>query len=239
MLGLYLQTPANMRAATREGLEYHASVTYYSRIRFIVNLLPLLQRAPSLRRVVTVLAGTKEGQINFQDLSGQATPLMQLRGHFASMMTLALESIALEAPDVSFVHSFPGSVKTDLGKDVKTAPIVILRLVFKVIGPLVNLHYAEAGEWQLFLSTSRCFAPKLEPEEAAAAGVSLHPKSRISIGSNGMEGGGVYSVNYDGEAAPEKIRDTVMKLRAEDVVRKLWLHTEETFTRVTGTTFVV
>ncbi|KAK0715948.1 hypothetical protein B0H67DRAFT_582066 [Lasiosphaeris hirsuta] len=226
---------------TLEGLPYHTSVIYYARIRVISNLLPLLQRASSLRRVVSVFAGTKEGVIDAADFEGRHLALTATRPHMAGMMTLALESLALEAPDVSFVHSFPGSVKTNLGKDVRTAPIMMYRAVWKVIGPLVNIPFAEAGERQLFLATSARFPARPvggEVDVAATAGVRVGEEVRVAPGSNGEVGGGVYSVNFDGEGAPVKVRDALQKLRDNDIVRKLWLHTEDVFTRVTGAAFV-
>ncbi|KAH9907517.1 hypothetical protein F4778DRAFT_777943 [Xylariomycetidae sp. FL2044] len=42
------------------GLHYPLSLTYYYRLRFVLNLLPRLKQAASLRRVVTVSAGTEE-----------------------------------------------------------------------------------------------------------------------------------------------------------------------------------
>ncbi len=104
-------------------------MTFYARIRLISNLLPLLQKAQDLRRVVTVFAGTKEGKINTADFQGRHVPLLSQRGHFTSMMTLALEAIAEKAPDVSFIHDFPGAVMTNLGKDVKTLPFLVLGAV--------------------------------------------------------------------------------------------------------------
>ncbi|KAJ4286909.1 hypothetical protein N0V88_007854 [Collariella sp. IMI 366227] len=85
---------------TFESIYYPTALNYYSRIRLIANLLPLLQKATSLRRVVTVFGGTKEGPITTDDLPGRGLAALPLRGHTASMMTLALESLALEAPDV-------------------------------------------------------------------------------------------------------------------------------------------
>ncbi|KAL1841096.1 hypothetical protein VTJ49DRAFT_7427 [Mycothermus thermophilus] len=95
---------------TAESLYYPTAMAYYSRVRFIVNLLPLLQRAPALRRVVSVYGGGCEGQLCLGDLQGRSlptvlssttsTPLgLDLRSHTSSMMTLAFESLALEAPD--------------------------------------------------------------------------------------------------------------------------------------------
>ena len=223
---------------TQEGLYYPTAVVYYSRIRFIANLLPLLQRAPALRRVVSVFAGTKEGPIRVDDFPQRHVPMRQQRGHLSSMTTLALESLALEAPDVSFVHDFPGSVKTDLGKDVRTAPIMLFRAYYRVIGPIVNLPYDEAGERQLFFATSARFPPRLCADGDATAGVPLPEGVGVAQGSDGLEGSGVYTISCDGEPLPQKARNVLQKLRRDDVTRKLWLHTEAEFTKATGTRFV-
>ncbi|KAK0746897.1 hypothetical protein B0T18DRAFT_438714 [Schizothecium vesticola] len=218
---------------TAEGLYYQPAVTYYSRIRFTVNLLPLLQRAPALRRVVTVFTATKEGPVWADDFPGRYVPLLHQRAHYSSMMTLALESLGLEAPDVSFIHSFPGSVKT--------SHVVVLRLMFKIMGPLVQMSPAEAGERQVFLATSGRFPPRLGADvrgETTTAGVPVDKAVGLALGTGGEEGTGVYSVSCDGEPASAKVREALARLRGEDVLKKLWLHTEDVFTAVTGTTFV-
>jgi hypothetical protein len=53
-----------------------------------------------------------------------------------------------------------------------------------------------------------------------------------------VEGGGVYSVSFDGEPQSVKVEEAVQRLRDEDLVRRLWLHTIGEFVRVTGTEFV-
>ena len=217
---------------TAEGLYYQPAVTYYSRIRFTVNLLPLLQRAPALRRVVTVFTATKEGPVWAEDFPGRYVPLLHQRAHYSSMMTLALESLGLEAPDVSFIHSFPGSVKS--------SPVVMLRFMLKIIGPLAYMSPMEAGERQVFLATSARFPARLGADgtgETMTAGVPVDKTVGVALGTGGEEGTGVYSVSCDGEPASVKVREALCRLRGEDVVRKLWLHTEEVFTAVTGTTF--
>ncbi|KAK3389412.1 hypothetical protein B0H63DRAFT_492371 [Podospora didyma] len=239
LINLLFMTSGTMTVGkdTDEGLYYPTAVTYYARIRFVVNLLPLLQRATHLRRVVTVFCGTKEGVIDTTDFQGRHVPMMQARGHMASMMTLALESLALEAPDVSYMHVFPGSVKTDLGKDAKSATVAILRAVFTVIGPLVNIPFDEAGERQLFLATSARFPARFRQNAVPTAGVPLSHDITVASGIDACEASGVYSVNYDGETAPSKVEELLQDMRDKDVVRKLWLHTEDEFTRVTGTAF--
>ena len=98
---------------TAEGLHLPAAVTHYGRLRFILNLLSLIRAAPagSLKRVVSVFTGTKEGGVMTEDLQGRKIPmgkLLQARGHGSSMATLALCRVAEGAPEVGFVHGFPG-----------------------------------------------------------------------------------------------------------------------------------
>ncbi len=252
-------------------------MTYYARVRLIVNLLPLLQKAPALRRVVTVFGGTKEGALCTSDLSGRSlgggtttathankpssssaagsssssyapatTPSvqLQLRAHTSSMTTLALESLAFEAPDVSFVHSFPGLVRTNLARDVRVgaSAMGLMKAVFKVVGPIVTVPVAEAGERQLFLATTGRFPARSNMYGAASGvdvvGVALGHGVKVARGSDARVGSGVYSVGFDGEAQAEKVEEAVQRLRDEDLVRRLWLHTVEEFVRVTGSEFV-
>ncbi|GFF89323.1 hypothetical protein IFM60648_08686 [Aspergillus lentulus] len=104
--------------STVENLHYFAALTYYSRIRFAMNLLPLIRTTPALRRVVTVFK-----------LSATAG-----RGHFASMLTLSFEVLAQKAPEVSFIHDYPGFVKTDLARGTNGVGMAIVKGLFKVIG---------------------------------------------------------------------------------------------------------
>ncbi|KAL0466309.1 hypothetical protein QR685DRAFT_557266 [Neurospora intermedia] len=291
---------------TKESLHYPAAVSFYARIRFIVNLLPELQKATSLRRVVSVLNGTKEGHIDTGDFQFRRLAMIQARGHSASMMTLAFESLALEAPDVSFVHTFPGLVRTKLGQDTNRAAITVLRGVFKVIGPLCTIPVAEAGERQLFMATSAKFPARegRDIEETSGVGLGLelvggtngnssnsngsgsnrpsieirntqsgsvvsaaggstatdnkkgHRRKdshsshsttsssmsmnlRVARGTDGKEGSGVYSVSNDGEGLSAKTEEALRVMREEqDMVRKVWLHVEDEFVRITGCAFV-
>ncbi|KAF7589416.1 hypothetical protein BBP40_004320 [Aspergillus hancockii] len=78
----------------REILLYFAALSYYSRVRFAVNLLLRIQSAPALRRAVTVFAGGKECIIFTDDFSGLDISLPARRGHFASMLTLSFDVLA-------------------------------------------------------------------------------------------------------------------------------------------------
>ncbi len=203
---------------------------------------------------MTVFGGTKEGPLCTSDLSGRAlaptktnkkktttTPQLQLRAHTASLTTLALESLAFEAPDVSFVHSFPGLVRTNLARDVRAASALgLVRAVFKVVGPSGAVPVAEAGERQLFVATTGRFPARMNVYGSGVrvVGVALPAGVRVARGSDARVGSGVYSVGVDGEAQGEMVEEAVQGLRDGDWVRGVWLHTVGEFVRVTGSEFV-
>ncbi|KAA6411177.1 MAG: Short-chain dehydrogenase reductase SDR [Lasallia pustulata] len=217
---------------TSEGLHYIAALVTYSRTRFIVNLLPLLQQATALRRVVSVFAAGKEGPVDTSDFQGWKVPILSQRGQASSLVTLSLEALAKKAPDVSFIHDFPGPVKTNLVRGGEGAAIYVLNVVFKVIGPLVNTPIQESGERHLFLATSARYPAGMSGD--ATSGVPMTGGVELARGTNGKSGSGVYSVDQDGESAGPKMEELLTKLRKEGVVEKMWKDTEEHFKRITG-----
>jgi hypothetical protein len=217
-------------AETPEGLHFATSLVHYSRTRFIVNLLPLLQNATALRRVVSVFAGTKEGPVDTTDFQGWKVPILSARGHAASLVTMSHEALAKRAPDVSFVHDFPGPVKSGIGRGATGAVMFIMKAVFTVLGPLFYIPNEESGERHLFFATSAMYPAGTGGEKAPGVpgGVA------VARGTNGEIGGGVYSINQNGESAGPKVEELLAKMRKEGVVEKLWKHTEGEYKRITG-----
>jgi hypothetical protein len=215
---------------TAEGVHTAAALAYYSRIRFTLNLLSLIEQATALRRVVTVLAATKEGPIDTSDYQGLNVPLMSARGHISSMVTLTLEAIAKQAPSISFIHDFPGSVRGNLVKEMKGVLPLVIRSVFWVLGPIVYIPTEESGERHIFLATSARYQPTKIAD--AASGVSLVPGVEIARGTNGVVGSGVYSVDSQGESAGTKVEELLANFRKEGMVEQLWQHMEDEFKRI-------
>lgn len=211
-------------------------MTYYGRVRLMVNLLALLRQATSLRRIVTVCAGTKEGQVHTGDFQARHLPVLGLRGHVSALTTLSLEALAEKAPDVSFVRDFPGMVKTNLGKDSKALMIAVIRVVTSMLAPFVALSFDEAGERQVFFSTSARY-PAARVKDGGG-GMPLPEGVAVARGSDGKTGSGVYSINIDGESAPAKVEQLLAKMREGGMVQKIWSHTEAEFVRITGTASV-
>ena len=127
----------------------------YSRNRFIVNLLPLLQQAKSLRRVVTAGAAGKEGPVSVDDFPCRKVSALSARGHSSSLVTLSLEALAKKAPGVTFIHNFPGPVKTNFLRGGQGATIAVISGLFNVVSLFINFYsIEECGERHLFLATS-------------------------------------------------------------------------------------
>ncbi|KAK3991083.1 3-keto-steroid reductase [Cladorrhinum sp. PSN332] len=246
---------------TSESLHYPTAVTYYSRIRFISNLLPLLQRATSLRRVVTVFNNRSSDPktsastlIQPHNIPSGPKPLLNQQS--SAIMTLALESLALEAPDVTFIHSFPSpfipatsattpTTKPRKRSPMKSSPLDLVRAVFlkpvsssqpkRQCQPPVNpIPIIEAGERQLFVATSARYPAKRGGNVRLTAGVGIESEDAgewisVARGTDGEQGSGVYLAGPHG---------LLKELREKDMVRRLWLHTVAEFTRVTGSVFV-
>ena len=144
-----------MSPETSEGLPFGTALVTYSRNRFIVNLLPLLQQATSLSRVITAFAAGKEGPVSVDDFPGLKVSVLSARGHAASLVTLSLEALAKKAPDVTFIHDFPGPVKSKFLRGGQGAAVAVMNGVYKLMSPLMKIYsIEECGERHLFLATS-------------------------------------------------------------------------------------
>ncbi|KAJ4206757.1 hypothetical protein NW767_003045 [Fusarium falciforme] len=211
---------------TADGFPLITGLTLYSRTRLTVNLLPLLKKATSLRRVVTVMAGTKEGKLFLDDIPGRNLPnkIRSARGHLCTALTLSLEALSRRAPEVSFIHNFPGSVDTDLIRRDDGLMMQFVKQFFRlgttVMGKWVPKE--ECGERHAWLCLSSRFPAKSEKGAEAA------------VGTDGTKGSGVYSVDWDGESASTEVVKLLGEYRDEGTVDKVWKHFEDEFVRVTG-----
>lgn len=143
------------RTETSEGLPVGTALITYSRNRFTINLLPLLQQATSLRRVVSAFAAGKEGPVNANDFAARKVSTFLSRGHPSSLVTLSLEALARKAPDVTFIHDFPGPVKTNFLRSGQGVAISVMNVIFKFVSPFFTWYSVQdCGERHLFFATS-------------------------------------------------------------------------------------
>ncbi|KAL1606140.1 hypothetical protein SLS60_003541 [Paraconiothyrium brasiliense] len=100
---------------TEEGLESCFAVSYYSRLRLISNLLPLLHKS-SQPRVLSVLNGTKEKKIDEEDIGLERKwGIAAVVNHTTICTSLAFDHLASNDSQkhITFLHVTPGFVSTD------------------------------------------------------------------------------------------------------------------------------
>ncbi|KAL6898646.1 hypothetical protein GGI43DRAFT_428337 [Trichoderma evansii] len=205
------------RTVTSEGLHLLAALNYYSRIRIIQNLIPLVAQAPFFRRIVSIGGGGHEGSLDTSDFQALKVPMENLREHLSTLVTLGLQGVARSSPEVSIVHCYPGTVKTPLLKNMPEEMLKTLTFV-----PL-----EETGERHLYLATSS----KYSPLKNASIAIPLGDGVEVSLGSGG-QAGGVYSIRQDGENATPEIMQKLADLRTSGVMEEVWSHTQEEFARI-------
>jgi NAD(P)-dependent dehydrogenase (short-subunit alcohol dehydrogenase family) len=207
------------RQETAEGLEPSMTTRYYSRIRAVHGLLPLLNAAAS-PRVVSILAGGLEGRMNEEDLDlhmhGNYS-IIAAAVHSATMLTLAYEHLAGENPAISFVHAYPGAVATPLLSRGSTG--LVRMLMTGLVHPLVKFlatSVDEAGARALFYLTSDRYSIKNGTVPLAD-----------EIAKSPMSAGGIFLSNETSENVDnEKV---LADFRARGVDKQVWRHTIEIF----------
>jgi hypothetical protein len=211
------------------------AVSQHSRIRLAYDLLPQLRQASGLRRVVSVLAATKEGKLRADDLHRRKVPLLDARGHGSTAMTLSLEALARQAPEVSFVHNFPGSVRTSL---IRADSGLLLRTVGYLWdrSPFNRqISHDECAARHEFLCVSARYPPRRGKDgDAEGAAVPVDGGMDVAVGTDGQKGSGVYSVDELGESASGQVVTRLAKYRDEGVLDKIWEHYRGEFVRITG-----
>ena len=198
------------RKDTYEGLEPSMSTRYYSRLRAVQQLLPLLNNAAATSpRVVSVLAGGIEGPLNETDLDLRDPTnwsFWNASVHSATMGTLALERIARENPRLSIVHWLPGPVSTPgLAKAQNFG-----------ISPPNPMSQEESGERAVFLATSDRYS--------VHGGLVPVPEGLRVVDKSG---GGIFLVNPQGEGAYNE--PLLADMRNRGVDEAVWTFTQKVF----------
>jgi hypothetical protein len=215
-------TPIDSRwTETPEGLDHKMAVNYYSRIRFILNLMPELSAAArnkELSRVLTVLAAGSEADIDMDnmDLKKNYT-LHACLSHCVMMTDFMMEELAKRYPQTSFSHSYPGTVKSGITNQL-TGPIRLgVKVLYSVMTPWI-LNFRESGERHLFQITSSMYKAA-----DGAAGIPLDGGLDIAVGMDGNKGTGAYLLDWDGRPAGDMA--FIKKYRDMNAGPKIWEHT--------------
>ena len=213
------------RDETAEGIDCKMSVNYYARMRFILNLMPLLKTASvsgELSRVITILAAGSEGDVQLDDLDLQHHfSLHSCLAHCVLMSDFAVEQLSQRYPGTSFSHSYPGTLKTGIASQLSGPMRLAIKVMYSVMTPWI-IDLQESGERHLFQMTSRCY-----PAASGGAGVPAPPNVPPVAGMDGVPGSGGYLLDWDGTPTGDKnVLDSYRKI---DMGNKVWEHTMHIF----------
>ncbi|KAH0612187.1 uncharacterized protein H6S33_010239 [Morchella sextelata] len=165
-LNLLFMSPGYMsmagREETPEGLDRKMTVSYYCRLKFATNLLPLLKTASEASesaRVISVLGTSREGPLIMDDL-GLAKPgnftLLNCELHTVTMTSLAFEHLSNQNPGIGFIHAFPGFVMTGIGRELPT-PLRVLTTVATPLMKCFSVPIDDCGQGFTWLGTDEKF----------------------------------------------------------------------------------
>lgn len=154
------------------------------------------------------------------DFQGWHMKLMANRDHAASITTLSLESHHRDYRKVSFVHNFPGVIKSGITRGTSGVVLTALKAVVRIFGSLFYMPAEEAGDRHVFLSTSARYSVG-EKDEAAGVPLSVAPDLSFARGTDGKMASGVYSINASGESAGEKVEEALASLRSRGMTGKV------------------
>ena len=158
------------RIDTKEGLDVCFALSYYSRMRLVTSLLPLLRQS-SRPRILSVLNGGREKSMRDDDIGLENADNFAWRAainHTTTMTSLALEYLAENDKRITFMHAFPGLVATENFSRL-TAPesfgmfgrllVVFIGRFVSMLQYLFGISAADCGARQAFLLTSDKYGP--------------------------------------------------------------------------------
>ncbi|KAK5994450.1 putative oxidoreductase [Cladobotryum mycophilum] len=217
------------RNVSSEGLDRKMAVHYYSRMRFIKNLQPLLNRAASsspvqLSRVMSVLGAGHGGKIVEDDLDLQKNfSLSNCAAHCGTMTDLSLEKFASIEPGTAFVHTSPGVVKTNIDSQLPFWARGLLKVVSPLLSPW-TVSLEETGERHLYMATSNRYPPARFAEQTGDhVGAPLAKDQEVAEGSTGERGSGAYLLNWDGQVQKQDA-EILKEYRKTGIAAKVWEH---------------
>ncbi|KAK0100088.1 hypothetical protein ONS95_013100 [Cadophora gregata] len=218
------------RLESEEGIDIPHALRYYSRLRFIYNLLPLLKASP-LPRVISILAGGQEAAIDVHDLEVKNNfTFIKAAENGTTQTTLAFEELAKSNPTITFIHKYPGFVNSGVldrllasASGLYTIPATVGRWLILPVVNLFSMTVDEAGERVLFLATSSRYPAS---KTASSAGVPLQPGMKVAEASVENDGisNGVYRLGPNDESAKES--PVLPGYRSDGVDTLVWESTQ-------------
>ncbi|KAL3496703.1 hypothetical protein BJX62DRAFT_193826 [Aspergillus germanicus] len=228
-LNFLFMTPGGIslggRNETPEGLDHLFALRYYTRMRFIQNLLPLIESTPGSEptRVISIYGGGFEFPINTSDLDLKHTfSLLNAYKHSITMTTLSMEHLSKVHRKVSFINAYPGLVGTNIYNNSFSAPVAAFYnyAVWPLMWPF-SVGVQESGERHLFHLSSGNYPAKDQDAGSIADGEG----EGVAKGVDGRVGSGAYLLNWKGDVrSSAKILE---QYRQDGTAELVWKHTEE------------
>ncbi|KAF8066499.1 NAD(P)-binding protein [Lyophyllum atratum] len=141
------------RDETEEGIDKKFAVHYYARYKFITDLLPALKKAKEAgedSKVLSVLAAGKGAEIDLEDLGLKKTfSAPKVAFQAPTYNDLMQQEFAARNPGISFIHAYPGAVRTSLmassdSKWISASSPIVLGLLYPFTTSL-----QETGDYML------------------------------------------------------------------------------------------
>lgn len=206
------------------------SLFYYSRMRCIIQLLPLLLQSPLPARVVSVWNPHLERNFDTEDMSCRKPGNLGLRrasSQLSNMTTFFMEQLANRHPGkLALIHLYPGYVITNFGQTAFPAWFNLLYryLVMPIVRLTIAVSAEETGDRIPFLASNRFPARGTTQEQ--------HDKTDdsgvgVAVAADGTLGGGMYRVTQYGEIIPPSSYNK--GLRERRVSDAIWEHTTDAF----------
>ena len=204
------------------------SLLYYSRMRCIMQLLPLLLASQLPAHIISVFGAGLEGDKLFMDDLSLQKPgnfsFVNFRSHVVAMKTLFMERLAKQHPQLSLTHVYPGLVQTP-AFTYDYHPLWF-KVLWTILGPILRTFIAispdECGNRMLFLASSR-FPPRQGSGDSSDA----------MVGSDGKPGSGAYAMSDKSEPVPVvKKYEKYQEVYGSDISAKVWDHTMDVFATI-------
>jgi hypothetical protein len=200
---------------TTEGIETALALHFYSRVRLTMNLLPLLKASVS-PRVISILVAGSESRIDPKDLTSvNKLPVSRAVEPAATMTSLIFEELANDNPTISFIHSYPGWVNTQIMDHLfASTPGMWWGLaqiprftVFPILNRFAFISADEAGERTLFLATSTRYPPSVDHETTRKFGGWVERPAGVCVARSTImyegKGNGAYRTDWNGKEQKE------------------------------------
>lgn len=201
------------------------SLMYYSRMRIILKLLPLLHKSTLPATVVSVYAAGSEDKIYPEDLSLRNLKIYsyaQARSHMVYMHTLFMEALAEQnRGKLRLIHIFPGLVSGPgfQSPELPTWFRVIWNWIFiPLFGRYLTVKPENSGNRMLSLASPQ-YPPR--PVDGSAT------QEGVVMGTDRKLGSGSYALNWNGKDA-FKVK-AYEKFNKDEMRKKVWDHTTRAF----------